>query len=99
MTNPDQYIGTGPYRLVEWQRDAAMRFERFDDYQSACRGRPKGYGGTKYAYADAIEFIPVPDEAARVAGLQAGDYHLGARHRQRPVRRCSRISRASSPRS
>ena len=37
----------------------------------------KGYGGKKYAYADAIEFIPVPDEAARVAGLQAGDYHLG----------------------
>jgi peptide/nickel transport system substrate-binding protein len=76
MTNPDQYIGTGPYRLVEWQRDAAMRFERFDDYKSASEDGPKGYGGTKYAYADAIEFIPVPDEAARVAGLQAGDYHL-----------------------
>ncbi len=39
--------------------------------------QPKGYGGKKYAYADAIEFIPVPDEAARVAGLQAGDYHIG----------------------
>ena len=76
MTNPDQYIGTGPYRLVEWQRDAAMRFERFDDYTSASEEGPQGYGGTKYAYADAIEFIPVPDEAARVAGLQAGDYHL-----------------------
>ena len=25
---------------------------------------------------DVIEFIPVPDEAARVAGLQAGDYHV-----------------------
>ena len=44
--------------------------------QSASDDGPKGYGGTKYAYADAIEFIPVPDEAARVAGLQAGDYHL-----------------------
>jgi peptide/nickel transport system substrate-binding protein len=77
MTNPDQYIGTGPYRLIEWQRDAAMRFERFDDYISSSEDGPKGYGGTKYAYADAIEFIPVPDEAARVAGLQAGDYHLG----------------------
>ena len=44
------------------------------------RPRPvKGYGGKKYAYADAIEFIPVPDEAARVAGLQAGDYHLDDR--------------------
>ena len=75
MTSADQYIGTGPYRLVDWQRDAAMRFERFDDYQSAA-GPPNGYGGQKFAYADAIEFIPVPDEAARVAGLQAGDYQL-----------------------
>lgn len=77
MTDPAQYIGTGPYKLVDWQRDAAMRFERFDDYQSAPGDTPNGYGGKKYAYADAIEFIPVPDEAARVAGLQAGDYQLG----------------------
>jgi peptide/nickel transport system substrate-binding protein len=77
MTDPAQYIGTGPYKLVDWQRDAAMRFERFDDYQSAPGDTPNGYGGKKYAYVDAIEFIPVPDEAARVAGLQAGDYQLG----------------------
>ena len=76
MTNADQYIGTGPYRLVEWQRDAAMTFERFDEYQSSSE-EPMGYGGKKYAYADMIEFIPVPDEAARVAGLQAGDYDIG----------------------
>jgi peptide/nickel transport system substrate-binding protein len=76
MTDPAQYIGTGPYKLVDWQRDAAMRFERFDDYQSA-GDEPDGYGGKKYAYVDAIEFIPVPDEAARVAGLQAGDYQIG----------------------
>jgi peptide/nickel transport system substrate-binding protein len=77
MTDPAQYIGTGPYKLVDWQRDAAMRFERFADYQSAPGDKPLGYGGKKYAYVDAIEFIPVPDEAARVAGLQAGDYDLG----------------------
>ncbi len=35
-----------------------------------------GYAGTKYAYLDQIEFIPVPDISARVAGLQAGDYHM-----------------------
>ncbi|MCC2629632.1 MAG: extracellular solute-binding protein family 5, partial [Thermomicrobiales bacterium] len=29
----------------------------------------------KAAYLDEIEFIPVPEEAARVAGLQAGDYN------------------------
>ena len=77
ITDSTMYIGTGPYRLAEWQRDAAMRFERFADYQSAPGDKPIGYGGKKYAYADVIEFIPVPDEAARVAGLQAGDYQLG----------------------
>jgi peptide/nickel transport system substrate-binding protein len=76
MTDAAQYIGTGPYKLVEWQRDSVMRFERFADYQSAGE-TAQGYGGKKYAYADKIEFYPVPDEAARVAGLQAGDYHIG----------------------
>jgi len=77
MIDPATYIGTGPYKLIEWQRDAVMRFERFAEYQSSPGETPAGYGGKKYAYVDAIEFIPVPDEAARVAGLQAGDYHLG----------------------
>jgi peptide/nickel transport system substrate-binding protein len=75
MTDPAQYIGTGPYKLASWQRDASMRFERFDGYTSAGE-TVVGYGGKKFAYADSIEFIPVPDEAARVAGLQAGDYDL-----------------------
>ncbi len=66
-------IGTGPYKLADHRADAYIRLERFDDY-AALEGGPVGYGGTKYAYADMIEFIPVPDIAARVAGLQAGDY-------------------------
>jgi peptide/nickel transport system substrate-binding protein len=66
-------IGTGPYKLTERKADAYLRMERFDDY-AALEGGPVGYGGTKYAYADMIEFVPVPDMAARVAGLQAGDY-------------------------
>jgi peptide/nickel transport system substrate-binding protein len=77
ITDPTMYVGTGPYKLVEWQRDAYMRFERFDGYQSPPGDAPVGYGGKKYAYVDRIEFVPVPDEAARVAGLQAGDYHIG----------------------
>jgi peptide/nickel transport system substrate-binding protein len=69
----DDYIGTGPYQFVEWVSDQHILVERFDDY-SARDEEPNGYGGGKTAYADSIRFIPVPDEAARVAGLQAGDY-------------------------
>ena len=69
------YIGTGPYRLADRQIDAYIRFERFEDYVGS-QNPVDGYAGMKYAYPDVIEFIPVPDEAARVAGLQAGDYHI-----------------------
>ena len=69
----EERIGTGPYRFVEHQPDQHILVERFDDY-TARDEPPNGYGGGKTAYADTIRFIPVPDEAARVAGLQAGDY-------------------------
>jgi peptide/nickel transport system substrate-binding protein len=72
-----EQIGTGPYQLAEWRPDTYIRLERFDPY-AALPGTPNGYGGHKYQFADEIEFIPVPDEAARVVGLQAGDYDVAA---------------------
>jgi len=78
MTDVAQYVGTGPYRIAEWTRDSVLRLERFDGYTSSAE-TVMGYGGKKYAYLDAIEFYPVPEESARVAGLQAGDYHLDDR--------------------
>lgn len=77
-TDVAQYIGTGPYKLAEWTRDSKLRLERFDEYVSSAE-TVMGYGGKKYAWADAIEFYPVPEESARVAGLQAGDYHMDDR--------------------
>src|SRR5690606_26989810 len=72
--NDEGYIGTGPFRFVERQADRFTLLERFEDYVGL-EGDPDGYAGAKNAYLDEIEFVPVPDEAARVAGLQAGDYH------------------------
>jgi peptide/nickel transport system substrate-binding protein len=76
-TNPladEQYIGTGPYQFVERQADRFTLFRRFDNYVGV-ETEPSGYAGRKAAYLDEIEFVPVPDEAARVAGLQSGEYH------------------------
>ncbi len=70
-----EFIGTGPYRFVEHVPDVHILFERFEDY-AALDGEIRGYGGHKHAYVDEIEFIPVPDESARVTGMQAEDYHL-----------------------
>lgn len=70
----DQYIGTGPYKFVERQADRFTLMNRFDDYVGV-DSPPSGYAGSKAAFLDEIEFIPVPEEAARVAGLQSGEYH------------------------
>lgn len=70
-------VGTGPYRLVEHQPDVHILFERFEDYAAREGGANGSYAGHKYQWVDEIEFIPVPDEASRVAGMQAGDYHIG----------------------
>ncbi len=70
----EHYIGTGPYQFVERQADRFTRMSRFDGYVGVDTP-PSGYAGSKAAYLDEIEFLPVPDEAARVAGLQSGEYH------------------------
>ncbi|CAN5174195.1 ABC transporter substrate-binding protein [soil metagenome] len=68
------FVGTGPYQFTEQQADRFILFSRFEDYVGQ-EGEANGYAGPKAAYLDEIEFVPVPDEAARIAGLQAGDYH------------------------
>lgn len=66
-------VGTGPYRLVEYQPDQHILLERFEVYTPA-PGEVDGYGGNKHRFLDQLMFIAVSDEAARVAGLEAGDY-------------------------
>jgi peptide/nickel transport system substrate-binding protein len=70
----DQYIGTGPYQFVEHIPDQHILVERFDDYSSR-DDEPSAYAGAKTAYADEVRFITVPDASARIAGVEAGDYH------------------------
>jgi peptide/nickel transport system substrate-binding protein len=68
------YIGTGPYQFVEFQADRFTLMARFPDYASL-ETPHSGYAGAKPAYLDELEFVPVPDEAARLAGLQSGEYN------------------------
>ena len=44
--------------------------------------RPTGYGGKRTAYIDEILFIPVPDVAVRLAGVETGEYHFGQQIKQ-----------------
>jgi peptide/nickel transport system substrate-binding protein len=69
-----EVVGTGPYEYVEFLPDQHIHMRRFEDYVGRDE-EPSGYSGRKNQYVDEIFFIPVPDEAARIAGLQAGDFH------------------------
>ena len=69
-----EYIGTGPYRFVEHKPDRHLKLTRFKDY--VARSEPaSGFGGKRDAYFDEILFIPVPDTAVRLAGVETGEYH------------------------
>ncbi len=70
-----EYVGTGPYRFVEWLPDRHVLIERNDSYSSPA-GPVDGYAGTKHQFADTLEFVPVRSEASRIAGMQAGDFHF-----------------------
>jgi peptide/nickel transport system substrate-binding protein len=70
-----EYIGTGPYVLKQWVPQQRARLERFDNY-AARSETPSGYAGRRTAYFDAIEIVPVTEDAARLVGLESGDYDL-----------------------
>jgi peptide/nickel transport system substrate-binding protein len=69
-----EFTGTGPYRFVEHKPDRHIKLARFKDY--AARAEPaNGFGGKRVAYVDEILFIPVPETAVRLAGVETGEYH------------------------
>jgi peptide/nickel transport system substrate-binding protein len=57
-------VGTGPWKLVEWRRKDAMRFERNE-----------AYWGTK-PLVRRLRLQVIPEAAARLAALRAGQVHL-----------------------
>ena len=70
---PKDYIGTGPYRFVEWKAGHEIILERFDKYAKRTE-KPNGYAGERTAYFDKIIFVPVSDPGTRVNGTKAGEY-------------------------
>lgn len=56
------FVGTGPFKLVEWKRDSHIIWEKNPDYWM--KDRP---------YLDRIEFRYVPDPTTASAMMQAGE--------------------------
>jgi peptide/nickel transport system substrate-binding protein len=70
-----RFIGTGPFRFVEYVPDRVIRLERFDRYV-ARTDKPDGMGGQRIAYLDGIVYTPVPDPAVRTAQVQRNEVHF-----------------------
>ena len=69
----ENIIGTGPYQLESWDVGVKVTISRFDDYQS--RSEPASWlAGEKKAYLDKIEWLEIPSEETKVAGLKTGEW-------------------------
>ncbi len=55
-------VGTGPFKLANWQRDVKVRYEKFDGYWQ--KGKP---------YLDAIEINIITDPVTRLAAFKRGE--------------------------
>lgn len=57
-------VGTGPFKFVEYERDAKLVYERNDNYWNE-----------ELPYLDGIEFVVIADETVRKIAFQKGDIH------------------------
>jgi len=69
----EEYIGTGPYKFVEWKTQRYIKMDRYDDYMPV-DFPATGFGGKKVAYLDEIIWHPILDKAVRVNGVEGGEF-------------------------
>ncbi|GAI73872.1 unnamed protein product, partial [marine sediment metagenome] len=56
----EEFIGTGPFKFVEWKPQQYIKMVRFDEYKPV-EFPANGFGGKKVAYVDEIQFCPILD--------------------------------------
>ncbi|HVL70915.1 MAG TPA: ABC transporter substrate-binding protein [Beijerinckiaceae bacterium] len=75
--NQVNFIGTGPFKYVEYRPDSHVRLQRNDDYVPNPNYQKRdGFAGKKEVFIDTVTFRFMPEMGARSAGLEAGDIHL-----------------------
>jgi peptide/nickel transport system substrate-binding protein len=68
-----EFIGTGPYKFVEWKKDQYIDVETFADYQSV-EGEPDGFSGKKEPGIEKLRFALVTDTSTRFNSFLTGEY-------------------------
>jgi peptide/nickel transport system substrate-binding protein len=68
-----EIIGTGPFKLGEWQKDSHLILLRNDNYTADETAKDSdGFAGKKTAYLDSVRYNFIPEANARLAALQTG---------------------------
>jgi peptide/nickel transport system substrate-binding protein len=70
---PPNLVGTGPFRLAEWQRDRQITLRRFPDYTRDRRTGSSGLGGDRQALVEEVHIVSILESATRLAALERGD--------------------------
>lgn len=75
--NQINFIGTGPFRFVEYRPDSHVKLARYDAYVANpnATGRD-GFAGKKEVFIDTVTFRFMPEAGARNAAFEAGEVHL-----------------------
>ncbi|RKJ53117.1 ABC transporter substrate-binding protein, partial [Butyricicoccus sp. 1XD8-22] len=72
-----EYIGTGPFKFVEWKQDQYIHFTKFDEY-SALETPPSGLAGKREALVKDVYYEIVLDPSTQLTGVQTGEYDIAA---------------------
>jgi len=68
-----EFVGTGPFKLVEYKTDQYVHLTRFEDYRSP-EGEPDGVAGRREALVKDLYFDLIPDGSTAFNAFLAGDY-------------------------
>ena len=82
--------GCGPYELISWEKDRALRFRRKKSWWGA---RVQPVPLVLQAQAEQLEFLVIPDDATASLALQRGELDV---YPQVPVREFARLQRLKS---
>src|SRR6266700_1809566 len=70
-----EVVGTGPFKLGEWQKDSHLILLRNDAYTpDETADKPDGFAGKKTAYLDSVRYNFIPEANARLSALKTFPY-------------------------
>ncbi|WP_368652875.1 ABC transporter substrate-binding protein [Ornithinibacillus sp. 4-3] len=71
----EEYIGTGPFKFLEWKQDQYLQLTKYEEYESV-DFESSGMAGKKEALVENVYYHFVTDSSTRLAGIQTGEYHI-----------------------